>query len=320
MKLGAYEFEWVPDEMDIPRLEKTTAMQENLGNVGYFAWGPQLIGKEVKMKWRFTSVAQYDAFKAMYLAGGVHVLDLNPERIFIAAGEGAAYQWPDPNPYPAPGYEGEVGGPTYRRFYISPVRNAPWVDIGVLPYVVQYDQPPPWDNWPVPGGGNAMVLNVSDPLNAYIEMDQGGYGNVGLPGWQTGAIIMDDYYNASAIVLPWDADVRQYYLYPDPPLTTTKIYYDMANALEYQLKWYPEVAGAGSFPYEVDAVNPTQIMNDYFSDNGYSILTECGEDAHGSWIKIRPDSGYSQVRVCGGEYMSSYRGGWRSFVVVPWGP
>jgi hypothetical protein len=77
MMLGAYEFEWNPDEMDIPRPEKTASVQENKDGAGYFSWGPQLIGKEVKMKWRFTSVAQYEAFRAMFLTGGVHVLDMS---------------------------------------------------------------------------------------------------------------------------------------------------------------------------------------------------------------------------------------------------
>jgi hypothetical protein len=318
MKLGSYEFEWVPDEMDIPRPEKTTAVQPNFGNVGFFSWGPQLIGKEVKMKWRFTSIAQYEALKAMFLAGGTHVLDLTPETMFVSEGGDAAYQWPDPNPYPAPGYEGTPGGPTYRRFYISPVRNAPWANIITYPYVLQYEMTPIGGDWPLVDHGKAKLLNVSDPLNSYIEMDQ--YGSDGLPTWQTGAILIDDLWNATAIVLPWDADVRQYYIYPDPPLTTTKIYYDKPSALIHQEKWYPEVAGAGSFPYEVDAVTPTRIANLYSSDNGYSILTECGEDEHGTWIMVRPAPGFSQVRVCGAEYMNSYHGSWKDFVVVPWGP
>jgi hypothetical protein len=328
MKLGDYEFEWVPDEMVIPRPEKTVAVQENLGNVGFFSWGPQLIGKEVKMKWKFTSVAQYEAFRALYLAGGVHVLDLTPETMVYDDGE-AIVGNPEDLVYPHPLYPGVAGGPTYRRFYVGLIfeaegaGDAQWPDINDPDhqYVFQdyqaFEEP---QGAPSINEGVPKALSLVDPGNAYIEFDQDMAK--GLPNWRPGSIIMDSQGNTWTVVLPWQDELRPYWIYPDPLLTTTKVYYRAAEVTPPA--FYPEVSGSGPHFVEVRA-NPlsSRVYNSTFSDNGYSAVTECGEDAIGTWFKVRPLAGYSQVRLCAGEQPALWASGVGfspGIDIMPWGP
>lgn len=202
----------------------------------------------------------------------------------------------------------------------------------------------PWDAyWPDVDSGVPVAINTADPLNSYIDMLQ--YQSDGLPEWQTGCMIYDNMGFAWTVVLPYNAAERALYIYPDPPDPTTKIYYDKAALLADSgsgFTWYPEVAGAGSVAYVVDANNPNAVWNSYWSWGvsgaagtwkAYSIITEVGEDEYATWFKYRPvmaadpDSDghdWPQVRTTAATFLSVGRlsgGGSYSWpIVIPQAP
>ena len=76
MMLGAYTFEWLPDKMTIPRPGKTVAIAKNLGGAAYLSWPPTVNGERVKMEWEWMPISQYNALRAIYLAGTIVAWDL----------------------------------------------------------------------------------------------------------------------------------------------------------------------------------------------------------------------------------------------------
>jgi len=306
MKLGAYEFEWVPDEMDIPRPEKTVAVQQNLGNVGYFSWGPQLIGKEVKLKWKFCSIAQYAELKAMFLAGGVHVLDLSSEEIYIPPPDTPGNPPINFSPYPDPLHAGVLPGPPYRRFYVGHYHTGQFV-VNNYAYwnwsVVNAE----WD-WP-DYNGTVKVVEQSDPFNAYIEV---GPESNNFADWHVGDTIFDNLGSKWATVVPYDAALREYYIYPAVPAVSDKIYYrDVVTG----------------FPnYNPTVLNVDNVIQLDSDGTGYCIITELGSDAIGTWFKCRPATEIwgpstaikwtagNVVNVDGGPGTAAM------FNIAPWGP
>lgn len=295
MKLGAYEFEWVPDELDIPRPEKTTAVQRNHGGVGFFSWGPLFIGKKIVLKWNFVSRAQYDALKAMHLAGGTHILDLSSETIYIAPPAGSFVQYPDPS------YPGVLPGPPWKRFYIGPVYNGPW-----------WANAPTYFNFSAAAGSPAIIwsreraISVADPANSYIDVGPKEPGN-SFPDYRVGDTIWDNSGGGGAVIIPWEPSIRPYYLYT-PVDAADKIYYD-------QVKRYytgtPDVLKVGDDCY-------------VYTDGGlgYDRITELGEDSIGKWFKRVPYSGsWELVPWAAGEFaecndvVDAHQ---KSFVVMPW--
>ena len=146
-----------------------------------------------------------------------------------------------------------------------------------------------------PDTANSVAVNETSEIDTYIDFKS--YRTTGLPEWAVGAVIFDNLSETWMVVLPWDVDRRQYFLYGAPTPSTTKIYYDKVDLLtNYPTwTWYPEIAGAGSVPWVVDAVDPDSTWNDsyFFSwpsiiSNGRSVITEVGEDDWGAWFKMRP--------------------------------
>lgn len=302
MKLGSYEFEWVPDEMGIPRPEKTTAVAPNLGNVGFFSWGPQLIGKEVKLKWKFTSVAQYEAFRAMYLAGGTHVLDLSSETIYIPpppSGEPVPIAFQG---YPDPSYPGAIPGPPYKRFYVGHSHSGPF-HVNVYAYWNwSWIGDTGWPNY----NGTVRVINSADPLNSYIELSFDPYSTSHLPDWRVGDTIFDNGGYNWATVVPWNSDLRAYYIYPASPSATDKIYY--SNVIN---SFYPYAANT------LQVGNEIWLDSDSYPTTGRCIITELGSDDFGTWFRCEAKVGYRLILWTAGNigHASS-----RSFNVKPWGP
>lgn len=303
MKLGTYEFEWVPDEMDIPRPEKTVAVQQNFGNVGYFSWGPQLIGKEVKMKWKFVSIAQYAEFKAMFLAGGVHVLDLSSEEIYIPPPDGGGGAV-DYSSYPDPLHPGVYPGPPYKRYYIGPTHIGSFV----LDNYVYWNWNVVNAAWMPNYNGYAKVINVADPDNAYLEFAPDGADP--FPDFRVGDTIFDNLGFIWATVVPWDAELRPYYLYPNPPSETDKIYYsDVVNG----------------FPgYTPGVLNVGDIVYLDYGETGYCIITEMGADAVGTWFRCRAAveawAESTLITWTAGNVGNVDVGTAAMFNVMPWGP
>lgn len=255
-----------------------------------------------------------------------------------------------PTPYPDPNY------PT--RFWCGPLYWGPWawpeydgdlsgdhawvycnyqIDLSGDPATGGY-----WDSWPVPYAGIPSSFDFSDLENSYIEVGPDPPDTT--PGFFTGSHIWDNMGYTWTVVLPWDHDERLRYLYPDPPLQSTKIYYSKEDFLwqDPNARWYPEVAGAGSVPFTVSSSDPDVVWNDGWFSKGantygsdyvaYSRVTEVGEDSYGTWFKIRPVLGtdtysdghdWPQVRVCGSQFLDigrAHGGGWdRWVVVIPWG-
>jgi len=298
VKIGSYDFEWVPDEMGIPRPEKTVAVQQNLGNVGFFSWGPQLIGKEVVMKWKFVSVAQYEAFRSLFLAGGVHVLDLTPETIWIDPPEGQATHMP----YPDPEHSGVYPGPPYRRFYIGSIHR---LDLGAWPL----DEYIYWNYSPVNSpenpdyNGFGKVINTSDPFASYIEAAPDGADP--FPDWRIGDTIYDDLGSKWTVIVPWDPTARELYFYPRSPSVDDKIYYSDC------------MSGWPSVP---DVLEVGDIVYTDYGETGYCIITELGSDAVGTWFKCRAAveewAPSTLIVWTAGEIGSTESG--KMFNVVPW--
>lgn len=186
--------------------------------------------------------------------------------------------------------------------------------------------------------GMPVAVNFEDPENSYIDANWDAYDELP-PGWDTGSHIFDNEGITWTVVLPSDLATRQLYLYPEPPLESTKIYYSKEDILYWYpaFEWYPELAGAGSVPYTVDSVDPDVIWNistalgataDGVGYSAYSIVTEVGEDDHAAWIKIRPvlaadpysdGHDWDQVRVCAAQAIevgTLSGGGSRAYMVV----
>jgi len=250
-------------------------------------------------------------------------------------------------PYPDPSYPGVISV-TPRRFWIGPVHNGPWDGVPPNEWVyMNYQQPwqignlsPffPWDIY----DGDFSSINISDPANSYIELTKNAF-ETDFPTFVSGSEIYQNLGNTWTTVLPWDATERAFWLYPNPILTTTKIYYN--NQYIYHgvppfsrsgdhaaFSWNVEVAGSGSVPFTVNPSDPDIVWHFYFSDNMESVVTECGEDENGTWIKVRaciegdggwPGHIYDQINVCAGNGLivaprstaSTY--GWVE--IIPWG-
>lgn len=317
MKIGDYEFEWVPDEMVIPRPEKTVAVVQNLGNVGVFSWGPQLIGKEVVMKWKFVSKAQYAALLAMFLAGGVFVLDLSSSTIFVPPPEGGT---PVFQPYPDPDHPGVLPGsaPPYKRFYFGPVHGAPFT----LEYWVYWNWSVLEDNFadgePDPDymEGYIKVLNVADPANAYMEIapispgPPNQYHYDQFPNFRVGDCIATSY--SRATVVPWDPDLRARYLYPNPPSESDKIYYKDVTA------WPPPL-----YQPVASSISVGDVLYVDYSENGYVMITEMGSDDPGPWFRCRPATDWwapsELITWCAGDLVWVDSGDFRQLNIIPWG-
>ena len=303
MKLGAYEFEWVPDEMDIPRPEKTVSVQENLGNVGYFSWGPQLIGKEVKMKWKFASVAQYEAFRALYLAGGVHVLDLSSSTVYFAPPSVGGLENFMFQPYPDPSYPGVLPGPPYKRYHFGYVH-------GGASFVLDNYMFQGWDPIHHESGyiynGYAKLIDFSNPLASFVDMGPESYYGLHFPDWEIGDTVYDNDYVIWATVVPWDPDLRAYHLYPAVPSATDKIYYsDVIN---------------DSFPYADNVLNVGDVVrlpDDTYPTAGRVSITELGTDDIGTWFRCEAVPGYRLIQWTAGN-VTFITG--KQFNIAPWGP
>jgi len=212
-------------------------------------------------------------------------------------------------PYPDPSYPGEVGVTT-RRFWIGPIHDGPW-DYTPPPaddeYVyMNYQQPwqvnRSWDQY----DADVSAINITDPNNSYMDVIEGPFSGQ-FPTWVSGSEIYQNLGFTWTTVLPWDPAERVFWIYPNPILTTTKIYYNnqSTNGLNFQhadFSWSVESAGAGNVPFTVNPSNPDVIWHYNFSDNMESVVTECGEDDNGTWIKVRPytELGYVQIHVCAG--------------------
>ena len=243
-------------------------------------------------------------------------------------------------PYPDPSYPGVIGV-SYRRFWIGRIFNAPWVytpagapddnEYTYINYNVPWQINFPWDIY----DAAMMDINTDDPASSYVDVDISPWDG-DFPTWVAGASIYQNDGVTWSTVLPWDVSERQYWIYPDPITTDTKIYYNNMLGSGFpayydDFEWYVETAGAGSVPYTIDGADPDIIYHNYFSDNMESVVTECGEDEQGYWIKVRPctegDGGspghvYDQVYVNAGMGMNvEYRsgGGGRYIEIAPWG-
>jgi hypothetical protein len=76
MTLGGYTFVSNPSDTDtVIRQVKRCASVITYSNVGFFDWGPSIVGKEVELIWNSMPATMYDSLEALYLAAGPHVWD-----------------------------------------------------------------------------------------------------------------------------------------------------------------------------------------------------------------------------------------------------
>jgi hypothetical protein len=68
MRLGAYAFEWNPDEVDIPESKKTVATQETFEGSAIFMWGDFLEGTKVQLEWDWMPEGMYQSLRGKYLS------------------------------------------------------------------------------------------------------------------------------------------------------------------------------------------------------------------------------------------------------------
>jgi hypothetical protein len=176
-------------------------------------------------------------------------------------------------------------------------------------YVFQNYQVPWQQDWGSVTDSTPKIQPViADPLNSYMEFDEDPAS--GLPDYVAGASIYDNDGIIWTVVLPWDLATRALWVYANPLPVTTKVYYGNEDDAPF-FQWYPEVGGSGAVPFTVDAVNPDRMYHSWYSDGAESVVTECGTDAGGNWIKLRPytEGGYVQLQISAGIWMNMGRVG-----------
>lgn len=65
--LGAYTFEWNPQQMTIPDSTKVVAEVDTLNGSELFQWPATIIGQTINLYWRLMSVTMYNSLRALYV-------------------------------------------------------------------------------------------------------------------------------------------------------------------------------------------------------------------------------------------------------------
>ena len=184
------------------------------------------------------------------------------------------------------------------KFYIGPVTFGPWPGPGYpiliedVPYPI-VDENSHWSGiYPVNNYGTLDSINTDDPAASYIIVS--GYNGGAIPDFKIGTTVIDDEIAAAyATIVPWEDDVRQYYLYANPIPPTTKVYYS-------NIAYSP--LDDGVWAGTILNVND-KIWSGLYGDSldtYRSIITELGSDSNGKWFKCQAVEGYSQMILTAG--------------------